>query len=244
MTLTTVPRSGRAAEHRFYVGMSLAILAVVLLGFSRSFFLRPFFPAHQASTPPERFFYAVHGVLFGLWVALLVTQSALVATRRVAWHRRLGWAGAVLAALMVVAGVVAVRMAALRPGGFMGIPLPPAQFALIPLADMVLFPLFVTLAIVMRGDALAHKRFMLVASINLAGAAVARIPLLPPGNPLVFFGGTDLFFVPLIGWDVWSLRRIHGATLVGTLVTVASQPLRLLLSGTAVWASFARWFLG
>jgi hypothetical protein len=243
MATATMGRSGRHAEHRFYSGMAIAILAVVVLGFARSFFLRPFFPAHQPSTPPESFFYVVHGALFALWVALLVVQSSLVATRRVAIHRRLGWVGAGLALLMVVTGVAGARMAAMRPTGFMDIPVPAAQFVLVPLTDMVLFPLFVALAVLKRGDAQTHKRFMLVASINLLGAAVARIPFLPPGNPLVFFGVTDLFFVAMAAWDWSTLGRLHRATIAGALITIASQPLRVVLSGTEAWASFARWFL-
>jgi hypothetical protein len=243
MATATIGRSGRNAEHRFYSGMAIAILAVVVLGFARSFFLRPFFPEYQSSTPPEGFFYAVHGVLFAVWVALLVVQSGLVATRRVAVHRRLGWVGVGLAVLMVGAGVAAARMAALRPTGFMAIPVPAAEFVLIPLADMVLFPLFVALAVLKRRDAQAHKRFMLAASINLLGAAVARIPFLPPGNPLVFFGVTDLFFVAMVVWDLSSLGRLHRATIAGALITIASQPLRIILSGTEAWAAFARWFL-
>jgi uncharacterized membrane protein YozB (DUF420 family) len=240
-TLSAAPP--RAAERRFYAGMAWAILVTVLLGFGRSYFLRPLFPALHATTPPERFFYLVHGTLFTAWIVLLVVQPALIATRRVALHRRLGWAGTGLAAAMVVAGIAGAILAARRPTGFMGIPVPPAQFLAVPLFDMALFALFVALAIVRRRDAQAHKRFMLIASINLLAAAIARIPLGLPPNPLIFFGGQDLFFVPLVIWDLKTGRRIHPATLWGLVVTLLSQPLRLMLSGTEAWASFAGWLL-
>jgi hypothetical protein len=44
--VTTLSVSGgrSTSEPRFYRGMTLAILAVVFVGFSRSFFLRPLFP--------------------------------------------------------------------------------------------------------------------------------------------------------------------------------------------------------
>lgn len=244
MTTVSVGRPERAAERRFYAGMAWAILATVLLGFGRSYFLRPLFPALHPKTPPESFFYVVHGTLFTAWMVLLAVQPALIARRRVDLHRRLGWIGTGLAAAMVVAGTAGAILAARRPTGFMGIPVPPAQFLAIPLFDMVLFALFVTLAVVKRRDVQAHKRFMLVASINLLAAAVARIPLGLPPNPLIFLGGQDLFFVPLVVWDVKTRRRIHPATLFGLLVTVASQPLRLMLSGTEAWARFAGWLLG
>jgi hypothetical protein len=55
------------------------------------------------------------------------------------------------------------------------------------------------------------------------------------GNPLLFFGLTDLFLVPPVVWDLKSRGRLHPATLWGGLLLVASQPLRLWLSGTEAW---------
>jgi hypothetical protein len=244
MTTMPIAQRGRAAEHRFYAGMAWAILATVLLGFGRSFFLRPFFPELHALTPPERFFY-VHGALFSAWVLLLALQPALVARRRIDLHRKLGWLGTGLATIMIVVGVEGALIAASRPTGFMGIPVPPAQFMIIPLADMVLFGLFVALAVIGRRNTQAHKRFMLIASINLLAAAVARIPIPAlQGNPLWFFGGADAFFVPLLVWDLATRRRLHWATLLGAVLTIASQPLRMMLSGTVAWGRFAAWLLG
>ena len=51
----------------------------------------------------------------------------------------------------------------------------------------------------------------------------------------------DLFIVACIVYDLATLRRVHPATLWGGLAIVVSQPLRLALSGTAVWLGFARW---
>jgi FtsH-binding integral membrane protein len=236
--------TNRAAEHRFFAAMAWAILAVVVVGFGRSFFLRPLFPEFHPQTPQEGIFY-LHGALFTAWVLLLALQPALVARRRVDLHRKIGWVGTGLAAVMIVVGVQGALIAARR--GFMGIPVPGPQFMVIPLVDMVLFGLFVALAVLRRRDTQAHKRFMLIASMNLLAAAVARIFLLIPsvqGNPLWFFGGADAFFLPLIVWDVVTRRRLHWATLLGVVLTIASQPLRLMLSGTEAWGRFAGWLLG
>ena len=61
------------------------------------------------------------------------------------------------------------------------------------------------------------------------------------GNPLVFFGLADLFIVALAVWDVRSRGRLHPATLLGGIAIIASQPLRLALSGTPAWNQFAAW---
>ena len=132
------------------MGMALAMFGVVYLGFARSFFLRPLFPDHPS--PSEPIFY-VHGAVFTAWLVLLVTQPFLVTAGRTDLHRALGRLGAVLAASMLVLGVTAAIVAARRPTGFIGVPVPPLQFLTIPLFGMTLFATFVALAIVKRHDA-------------------------------------------------------------------------------------------
>lgn len=228
-----------SAEHTFFVAMSVVILAGVCAGFLRSFLLRPLFPGIHV--PPERFF-LLHGVLFFSWFVLLVVQSALVARRRVALHRSLGVLGGVLATTMVVLGLTGMVIAARRPGGFIDVPVPPLQFMAVPFFDMVLFSGLIGTAFALRRDPQTHKRLMLIGSIAISIAAVARWPLsILDAGPPVGFALSDLFLLPLLGWDVVTHRRLHPATLWGGLVLVVSQPLRLVLSSTAPWLAFASW---
>src|SRR5690606_19717140 len=111
--------------------------------------------------------FTVHGAAFAAWIALLVTQARLIAARRIDLHRRVGTAGAVLAVLMVVLGVMGAVVAARRPGGFTDVPVPPLQFLAVPLVDVAMFALFVALAIARRRDAQSHKRLMLLATIGI-----------------------------------------------------------------------------
>ena len=235
-TLTSSVDAG--AERRFFTGMALAILATVVVGFARSFFLRPLFP--DWPTPSEAIFY-VHGAFFAAWIALLVIQASLVAAGRTQRHRSIGPYGAVLAAAMVVLGTVAALIAARRATGFTQIPVPPLQFLAIPMFDMILFATFVWLAVANRRDPQAHKRWMLLATINLVTAAIARWPGVFGSGPIVFFGLTDLFIVALAIWDFRARGRLHRVTLWGGLLTIISQPLRLVVSGTETWLAFAHW---
>ena len=109
---------------------------------------------------------------------------------------------------------------------------------------MLLFALFVGLAIAMRRNTQTHKRCMLLATVNLATAAIARWPGVLSLGPPAFFGLTDLFLVPLAIRDVRSRGRLHPVTLWGGLVIIVSQPLRLVVSGTDSWLAFARWATG
>ena len=236
------PLAARAsAERRFFLAMALAILAVVFVGFARSFFLRPLFP--DWPSPSESIFY-VHGAAFTAWIVLLVAQASLVAGGRTDLHRAIGPFGAALAGVMVVLGSLAALIAARRPTGFIDVPIPPLQFLAIPLFDLILFASFVGLAVVKRRNAQSHKRWMLLATINLLAAAFARWPGVADSGPLWGFGLTDLFVVALAIWDFRSLGKMHRVTLWGGLLTILSQPLRFMISGTELWLSFARWATG
>ena len=94
---------------------------------------------------------------------------------------------------------------------------------------------------------------MIVLGCYVAVVAAARpggyiaVPI-PPLNflvvPLAFFGVQDLFLVVLVIWDFATRRRIHAVTLWGGLLLIASQPMRLWLSGTECWLGFAAWAVG
>ena len=230
-----------SAERRFFTGIALAMLATVIVGFSRSFFLRPLFP--DWPSPSETIFY-VHGAAFTAWIVLLVAQTSLVARRRTELHRKIGPYGAALAAAMVVLGTVGALVAARRATGFTQVPIPPLQFLAIPIFDMILFAAFVWLAIAQRGNSQTHKRLMLLATVNLVTAAIARWPGVLPLGPLAFFGLTDLFIVALAIWDFRTRGRLHPVTLWGGLLIIVSQPLRLVVSSTQAWLTFARWATG
>jgi hypothetical protein len=47
-----------------------------------------------------------------------------------------------------------------------------------------------------------------------------------------------------VGFDTIKNRRLHPAFLWGTLLIIASQPLRLMLSGTDIWLRFATMLVG
>jgi hypothetical protein len=81
---------------------------------------------------------------------------------------------------------------------------------------------------------------MLLATIGILPAAVARIPLdfFRQGGPLVFFGMTDLLILPCLLFDIVTRGRPHRATVLGGLLLVISHPLRLIIGNTSVWLAF------
>jgi hypothetical protein len=88
-----------------------------------------------------------------------------------------------------------------------------------------------------------HKRLMLLATISILAAAIARLPFafIQQVGPLAFFGLTDAFVLFCVLYDLVTLRRIHRASVLAGLLIVASHPLRMMLGGTQAWLSFAAW---
>jgi hypothetical protein len=224
----------RWQDRVFYNGISVAVIATVSLGFARSYFLR----SRYFSTPLAPIA-KLHGAVFLSWTVLLLVQTALVARRRTDLHRRLGVAGAVLAGAMVVVGI-SIAIVSLRYNfarGNQGA----LSFLAIPLGDMLVFPILVAAALVCRRQAETHKRLMLLATVSVLDAAVARWPLAMMANgPVVFFAVTDLYIVGGVLFDLASRRRVHPAYVWGGFLIVGSQAARLALWHTAGWLAFAR----
>ena len=179
----------------------------------------------------------LHGALFTAWVVLFIVQTALIASHRTHVHRRLGVAGAVLAAAIVVVGARAAIASAARGGAPPGVD--PLGFLCIPMFDMLLFATFVGAALWRRRGRETHKRLMLVAYISLMAAPIARFPGLIAYGPLAFFGLAFMFLLMGIIYDAASRRRVHPAYIWGGVVLVLSVPVRLMVSGTAAWNAIA-----
>jgi len=243
MTIAVTAGHGAShAERRYYMAMVLAIIAVIVLGFSRSFFLRPLFPGVHA--PPEMWFY-VHGAVFTLWLGLLFTQVLLIGTRNIALHRRLGVAAFVLVPTMVLLAGTGALIAARRPGGFIDIPEDPKRFLVVPLYEVFLFGTFASLGLLWRKTPQTHKRLMLLAAIVVTEAGFARWQFEPYlSSPNAAFWTMCAFVLPMIGWDLYARGRLHPATLWGGLALVSSGPIRDWLSHTEAWMAFARWSTG
>lgn len=232
--MAATPRMpARINDRRLYILAAILTPLIVLAGFGRTYYLKPFFNTPELASRIVH----LHGIVMTAWVVLFVTQISLVATRRTKIHQRLGILGGVLAALVVIVGILTGLYAAARAGS------PPEAlgFLIIPLGDMLIFSVLIGLALYFRRKLQAHKRLMLLAAINLLTPAIARIPLdfIVNGGPLAFFGLTDLCLLACVAFDTIKHRRLHPVFLWGSIFIIAMQPLRLLLAGTGAWMNFA-----
>lgn len=224
----------------FYTGIALLMAVTVFVGFGQTYYFALSSGTARtitggSITPTLH----LHGLAFTGWVLLFLVQTALVAGGRVRLHRRLGYAGIALAVTMIVMGlrtaVESARRGAAPPG------VDALTFLVVPFFDIVLFTGFVSAAFLKRRDKEAHKRLMLLAYVSIITAAVARLPGMLPRGPLVFFGFSFLFVLASMAYDWASRGRLHWVYVWGAPIIAISVPLRLAISGTAGWQSFAQW---
>lgn len=236
--ITSAPSSARNSDRVFFGGMALVVLAIVFVGFMRTFYLSSYFARPALST-----LRVVHGTVFSSWVVLFAIQTSLIAAGKREVHRRLGYAGAVLAAAMIPLGLtLAIRSA---QEGRAPLGLAPLEFLIIPVFDMLVFAPLVAAAVYYRREAAMHKRLMLIATISLLGAAMARVTGTPgAGGPPVFFGVPDLLLLAGVIYDRRTRGAVHPAYKWGASFVVASQIVRLALVKSSAWMVVARLLTG
>jgi hypothetical protein len=232
--------SSSAHDRLFYSGMAIGMGLSVFIGFARTYYLSAYFGTSTTITGrPFSPVIRLHAALFTSWVLLFIVQTSLVATHRVAVHRRLGVAGATLAVVMILVGTATALQLALRGGAPPGVD--PLAFLAIPLGDMLVFAVLLSAALALRRNKEAHKRLMLLAYTAILVAAVARFPGVLPLGPLWFFG---LTFLPILAlgliYDLMTRRQLHPAYLWGGALLILSVPVRLAISTTPAWRSLTK----
>jgi hypothetical protein len=219
------------------MGIAVAAAIVVFAGFAPSYFLKGYYGSPSLSPLVH-----AHGLAFTAWIALFFTQTVLIANGQRSVHRKLGAAGACLAAIMVVLGVAAavgaIRSNHTPPG------IDPRSFLVLVFFDIAVFAILVGAGVPFRGQPETHKRLMLLATIAMLDAPIARLPGIFALGPLVSFGLQDMFLLAGIGYDLLLRRRVERAYVFGGLLILLSQPLRLFVSGTPWWLAFGDWIKG
>jgi hypothetical protein len=226
-------------DNRFFAAMAVVSLAVIFIGFARTYYLAGIFKA-----PLPNLLVHIHGAVFSLWIFLFITQICLITVHRVDLHRRLGMFGFGLACLMVILGVLVATARLARHAANLGTETVEEvrAFYAIPLADMLMFSTFVYLGFRNRRHAAVHKRLMLFATFALLDAGFDRWSIFDPCSlPLV----NAVCFFPLLAvlmaFDWWSTGKVQRVTLWASGFLVAVQQLRHPLSHVAAWQAFAIW---
>ncbi|HUQ10675.1 MAG TPA: hypothetical protein VM146_10210 [Steroidobacteraceae bacterium] len=226
------------ARPHFYKVLAVALALFAVIGFSRTYYLRPLF-----DLPPLTTLVQLHGLVFTAWLAVFIVQTRLVAAHRVDLHMKLGAAAVALAILIVTVGFATVAVKAneprIHPSG-----LTPPQFTVVGLFSLGLFAVFIASGLALRRRAGLHKRFMVLAMIAT---------LTPPSSRIIGMLGLRehwSYLVPIlptlfIGWCLvhdWVKHRVvHPVFAIGGVAIVVAWPLRLLIGRMEWYQPVGQW---
>lgn len=230
---------GRPGEP-FFTALSAGLLALVLVGFAPSLYLRP------ESAAPLRGMLVAHGVFLTAWYVLVVVQASLIAVGRgaprIALHRGLG-----MASVVVVAGALVtswVVSADLYRRGETDI-MPPAALFFGNVFNLVGLVVCYSLGFLARSsDHGAHKRYMTLAGVVMIGPAAFRF--------LELFGVPGIYTIALQAlivsacfvYDRRTLGRVHRATWTGAGLMTLQIVGSFTIGSTAPWKAFVAFVAG
>jgi hypothetical protein len=218
-TLTPARTRSRARARRFYVGIALFMIVIVLAGFWPSYFGRIF----QGVVDEWPWVIHLHAATFVGWMALLLTQVLLVSTGRTRIHKKLGTFGVGYSILVIFIGLVVSFALPLHHLAVDGWQMDrAARLLLAGWSDIAWFAGFFGAAIAYRRRPEIHKRLIVLAAVAIILPGAGRLGI------AIF--GVKVFLVLLIwlspvllamGYDVVIRRRIHPAYLIGTPILAA-----------------------
>ena len=161
----------------------------------------------------------IHGAIFSTWIILLVVQTTLISTSQRKLHAAMGILGALVVLVMIPAGLypvlykVSIGTKSIGEGG--------------QTTGILIFSYtFLVIGLFKRNDPFKHKRFIILGTMPLMGAAIVRIMQYQVDIPTVM----TLTFIPaitLLSYDYFTRRKIYRMHLSAIVIvlTILFSPL-------------------
>jgi FtsH-binding integral membrane protein len=215
--------------------MMAAICLLVVWGFAPSFFLRGWLtpPATYIDRPDwMSWAFIAHGVLATAWLALFAVQAVLIGRKQLRLHKTIGQSAYPLYFANIATGVFVGFLGARY--GFHAVPFDSITFSALPWMVILAFAVLGWAGLNERRDPQRHKRLMLLATIALADAGIARVAFFHGILPQ-WMSATTLLLIPLVAWDLATLRRLHRTTVLGGLLVAAALLLSIPIGMSQPW---------
>ena len=232
-----------AVEPRFYAGMAWLFVLVAFAGFApRSVAI----VSGTMASPP--LVVHLHAAVMSSWCALLAVQATLSLTGRMDLHRKWGMASLGVAPLVLI---MLFAVTIVRQNDAFGTPGGPIvnNILFLQIRSIVLFPTFFIWAMLTRRtDPQMHKRMMLLATLMLLDAGIARMNWLPynafPKSYLAVHLYLLLLLVPALIYDLIRQHRVHRAWVWGLALTLPWVVATEFVWGTEWWRTFGPKLVG
>jgi hypothetical protein len=255
-----VPARRARTGQGFYIGFGVFVILLSFAGFAPSLI-----DQSRRFAPPTTLL-MVHGATSFAWLLLYVTQALLVARGRIDLHRRLGWAGPIIAALLVLFGYYTTVDGAFRVSDLSGdvtrLGIEPGSPPLTEaeniaafwgtLGVLLNFSLLVAAGILFRHRAELHKRLMVFALmplvfeslLHLSGTLVGRVPLSRVTLLIAWLVSVvAVHFIPAVH-DKLTRGRIHPASIwIPLLSIVGFVVLNAVVAPSALGLKVGSWLL-
>jgi hypothetical protein len=235
-----------AGRSWFYLAMGAVAVGIVVVGFVPGL---AFSPTKRLGPPTTDIL--LHGLVAAMWLALFITQAALVHGGNTRVHRRLGWIGVPLAIAVVATGYATTIAQGKRGYALWWHPeLKADSLAELvhPLGDLLTFSLLVIAALMWRGRSDVHKRLMLLAAVGSMMAAplvhlIGYFPALRTVPPVILLPLAVLYLSSAIH-DRLTVGRMHPVSKWVGLSLLAFAMIRATVIGpSAAWHQFAGWLI-
>lgn len=229
-----------SSPQRFYIGMALLMIGIAGVGFWDTYF-----GPLARGTLDAHWLIDVHAAVFSAWLGLFLGQAVLAYRNQIRSHQKIGSYFGVSWGLMLLVIGFFVTFAVIVPGvgkdhavDTYAIPL------MASLGDLVAFGGLFVAAVLYRKRPAVHKRLMLVATISLMEAPIARLARDFGGLKSLAF----LFVVSLsplfiaMSYDRWTRGHVHPAYWIGLGVLVLKLS-RFFWAQTEAWHRASIWIL-
>lgn len=227
----------RPSDRSLFLIAAVGFPLLVLIGYFKSYYFSAFFDVK----PIANALVHAHGLVMTLWVVYFTAQVALIRSKNVKLHMKMGMAGVVLAVLVIVVGLATAYDAQLvrasaPPGAN------PHSFFIYPVSDMTLFIILFAAAIYYRKRPAEHKSLMLLTAINFLPAALFRVSPVPDQFTIFWaFGVPSLLAIICLVWSTVRRRQLNKIFAAGVLLLIIALPLRIVISGSEPWLRFVAW---
>lgn len=191
-----------------------------------------------------------HALAFVGYVVLFTTQVVLIRNGRADIHRRLGIAGAVLAAVMVILGPATALIVDAAKFAAKG---ETPEFLAVQFSDILAFAGLTGAGLLLRKIPSAHKRLMMLGLIYISDAGFARLlndVIAAPlghgalGSAAGLYLGSDLLVLGLGGYDLATRGKLHPVYVAGVVWMVGLQFTALTLLNNPAWKALSLHLIG
>lgn len=224
----------KGPDRKIYIGWIAIVWAAIISGFGLDF------GRYMTERPGPPLILHLHAAVYVIWLVLVSVQIFLVETGDIRRHKTLGWATAILSAVMVPLGLTAALVDQARQAGT---PDYAPQFLSLEFGEMIGFSIFIAAGLLLRRNLAAHKRLMILSAVAISDAGFARLWLMgfkvtvpgPFGWWLQFYWGIALTLIAMMAWDWWKRGRVHPAVLAGAALLWTNQWIATELFFSPTW---------